>query len=59
MRYKVGCYESGDLIENCATHGEALETITNYEKDDRESGVYEEGFYGILDSETEEWEQIK
>lgn len=53
-RYAVRCAESGSEIEHCQTLGDAGRTIQMYEYDDKEDGIYEEGFYEIYDRTLEE-----
>ena len=56
--YRIGCYESGDIIGSYTEYDAAVNAVLEFEKEDIENGTYEEGFYGIYNTETEEWEQI-
>lgn len=45
--YSIECAETGDIIEDGLTYLEADALIKAYEKEDRETGQYTNGFYAI------------
>lgn len=47
MKYAVRCRENGDVVEEFATRQEAEKALENYEKDDKQEGVYEKDFYEV------------
>ena len=47
MMYKTEDYETGNVIDEFSTREEALQAIAGYEKEDKENGCYEDGFYAI------------
>lgn len=49
MKYYVAAKETGALIEECKSYSEAAELISRYEALDKEEGIYEEGFYDVVD----------
>lgn len=55
MRYIIRDRETGrGEIEAFATIEEAKKKIEEYEEQDKADGIYEENFYEIYDTETEE-----
>ena len=45
--YSIECADTGDIIEDGLTYLEAEALIKAYEKEDRETGLYMDGFYAI------------
>lgn len=48
MKIYTANKETGTFIEECATVKEALAKIEEYERNDKEEGIYEEGFYDVV-----------
>ena len=52
MTYKIQCKETGDPIEVAIpSMVDALTTLFDYEKKDKEEGIYEPDFYEIVEDE--------
>ena len=45
--YSIECSDTGDVLEDGLTYLEAEALIKAYEKEDRETGQYTDGFYAI------------
>lgn len=53
-RYAVRDRVAGNVFDNCNTITEARELINQFEYDDKEDGNYEEDYYEIYDTDTNE-----
>lgn len=54
MKYWTRDREAGNKIECFETLEEAQKALTAYEEEDKKDGTYEENFYEIYNTETEE-----
>lgn len=53
-RYRIRASETGDVIVDAESVDEAIEIIEIFENDDKNDGIYVEGFYEIYDRENGE-----
>lgn len=54
----VGSRETGDVTERVNTLEEGLNLIEEYEEQDKKDGVYEKGFYTVMNKDRESYEGI-
>lgn len=47
--FYTACRENGDFIDNFDSYEDAMNAIKQYEAADEADGIYEEGFYDIVD----------
>ena len=50
-KYFTADRETGTLIDEFGTYEEALNAITEYEREDKEDGLYTPRFYDIVNEE--------
>lgn len=48
MKYIIRDREAGNIIDEFDTMEEAVETLEQYEAEDKKDGTYEEDFYEIV-----------
>lgn len=53
-RYRIRASETGDEIVDAESIDEAIDIIKTFENDDKNDGIYVEGFYEIYDRENGE-----
>ena len=47
--YKIQDREAGNVFENGLTYEEAKNTLAKFEYEDKKNGIYEEGFYELVE----------
>ena len=53
-RYRIRASETGDEIVDAESIDEAIDIIKTFENDDKNDGIYVEGFYEVYDRENGE-----
>lgn len=54
MRYNIEVEQNADILEGADTIERAREIVTIFENQDKKEGNFEENYYAIRDTETDE-----